>query len=176
MKHANRLTISFFLLLAAFGSLALPVAAQSSEEISQEKIEAIKDHCVSAQSAVQRTQKSDLVTRTNRGRSYEYLLSLMASLNSRIALNKLSQPRMVEVASLLQSNFESFHSDYTSYTISVDQLLRINCENEPEKFYKALEEVREKRAALATGTVEMRKLIDEYSKLVTALQPKDGDS
>lgn len=175
MKYANRFTISLFVLLTAFSSLALPVAAQKAE-LSPEMVEAIKDHCASAQSAVQRTQKSDLVTRTNRGRSYEYLLSLMASLNSRIALNKLSQPRMVEVTSLLQSNFESFHNDYTSYTASVDQLLRIDCEKEPENFYKALEDVREKRASLASGTVEMRKLIDEYSQLVSALQPKDGDS
>lgn len=166
---SNRFIIFVFSLFVLASTLVLPVAAQT-DELSQKKIDAIQDHCVSAQTAIQRTRESDLVVRSNQGRSYEYILSLMASLNSRIALNKLAQPRMTEITSELQSRFEQYHDHYTGYTVAVDEALAIGCQREPAKFYQALTTIREQRSRLAEDTATMRELIDEYAGQVQQLR------
>lgn len=168
MKYSVRITIAVFAMFVAVSGLALPMAAQSAE-LSPEKLEIIRTNCRAAQSSIQRTQKSDIVTRTNRGRSYEYILQLMASLNSRIALNKLNQPRMVAVTSELQTKFNQFYGHYTEYEAGVDQILRQRCNENPAEFYKSLQELRVKRAQLTQDITEMRQLIDEYDQLVLQL-------
>lgn len=169
MKYNNRLIIGFFAFFIVASGVVLPVAAQSPE-LSPEKIEQIRNNCEAAQSAIQRTQRSDIVSRTNKGRSYEYILRLMASLNSRIALSKMSQPRMVEVTSTLQAQFEGFYQHYTSYENSVNETLGINCREKPTEFYESLQTLRENRARIARDVQEMQVLIEEYNQLVAELE------
>jgi hypothetical protein len=169
MKHLNRYLIATLAVLTAVSAVTLPAAAQTTD-LPPERIEAIQGHCKSAQSTIQRTQKSDLVSRINQGQSYEYLLSLMASLNSRIALNKLSQSRMSEVASEMQNMFAAFDNHYTQYKASVDRALNIACAKEPAKFYELLTDVRENRNLLSDDTIAMQQLITEYGQQVAALE------
>lgn len=172
MKYLNRFAATALMMLLVTSITVFPAFAQYQPELEPEKVEAIRNNCLSAQSAIQRTQMSDIVTRTNKGRSYEYILRLMASLNSRIALNKLSESRMSEVTSELQNKFNQFYGHYTEYETSIDRALRINCVEQPEAFYGALEIVRANRATLTNDKREMRQLIDEYDQLVTDLRVK----
>ncbi len=172
MKYLKLSAIAILISLVIFDTLAPPLSAQSSNEQSEltpEKVQYIKDNCVSAQTALQRIQRADLVTRTNRGRSYEYILRLTASLNSRIAFNNLNQPRMVAAASEAKSQFILFYGHYTDYEASINKTLRIKCSEQPENYYNSLTDVRQKRALLTADIEALRTLIDEYDKLVNDL-------
>lgn len=168
MKRRVYITLPIAALGSAILLTGLPGLAQTAE-IPPEKLELIGDNCEAAQSSIQRTQKSDIVSRTNKGRIYEYILRLMAALNSRIALNKLSQPRMVEVTGELQKSFTAFYRDYTDYETQIDYLLNIPCREKPTEFYSGLEQLRALRAKLTLDVQAMNALIEEYEKLVTQL-------
>lgn len=165
MKYLPRIIIGVFATVAVTSGIALSAAAQNPE-LTPEKLEQIRNNCGAAQSAIQRIQKSDIVTRSNRGRSYEYILQLMASLNSRIALNKLSQTRMVEITSELHAKYRSFYGHYTEYEAVIDQILRLQCTERPQEFYDTLQTLRAQRTRLADDVSQMRQLIDEYEQLV----------
>ncbi len=172
MKQTTRYVIAFCVaVMISSGFVMLPARAQTNEEpITPEKIELIKTHCESAQTSIQRLQRSDIVTRTNRGRGYENTLRLMAALNSRMALNSLSQPRMTELTSQLQTTFNQFYGHYTEYETNLERSLRINCKDQPVAFYQQLSKVRQLRAQLKKDVDEMGQYIVQYDQLVAELQ------
>lgn len=163
-------TLSLFglsaLLLAT--SVYSPVDAQGGPEnpLTEQKIAAIRVNCNEAQSILQRVQRNDIVTRTHRGRRYETVLSLMASFNSRAALNQINEPRLVQATAQLQTAFMQFYDHYTKHQDDLEAVLEVDCVAQPEVFYQNLVTARESRAILSTDVTEMSVLIDEYANVV----------
>lgn len=154
----------------------MPTPAHAQEDfassLTEEKVQLIRQNCISAQVALQRFQRSDLVARTNRGRSYESLLELMAALNSRLALHKRNEPRMIEIANELQNNFSAFSKTYTEYEEDMKNAIRTKCVDQPVTFYQHVVDARVERGKLKSRIDIMQQLITEYQQEYLSLKQK----
>lgn len=160
--------------LLAFSPLLAqaPTPGSAPAGLTEQKIATIRQNCVDAQSNLQRIQRSDVVSRTNRGRSYEETLRLMAAFNGRLAYNKINEPRLNEIATELQKNFTVFYGDYTNYENTLEQVIRVNCVDQPVSFYQLLVQARGQRLQLKNDVDAMQRLIDEYAARLNALKVK----
>ncbi|RWZ79595.1 MAG: hypothetical protein EOT04_00920 [Candidatus Chaera renei] len=170
-RYAVLSGVSFLGALLVFGPL-LAQSAGSTASLTEQKIATIRQNCVDAQSNLQRIQRSDVVARTNRGRSYEETLRLMAAFNGRLAYNKINEPRLNEIATELQKSFTTFYGNYTDYENTLEQVIKINCSEQPVSFYQQLVQARDKRKQLKNDVDAMQRLIDEYAARVATLKAK----
>lgn len=150
------------------GLLILPVSVRA-----EEKQAAISDNCETIKENLRKVQKQDARTRVYLGGYYEKILSkFMIPLNVRLVENNLANAKLTEN----QNNFADakilFMNDYVDYQQGLEELVTINCKNEPEDFYKKLTKVREKREVVNRDVSTMRNLISEHVKLVKELKEK----
>lgn len=157
------------LLLAVLNS-SVTLADPADLTLSQEQLTAIKANCIDAQSQLQRVQRSDTVARTNRGRGYDATLRLMAALNSRVTLNKLNLPKLVENTTALQTKFNQLYNDFTKYNNSMSNTISIKCQNQPAVFYATLTQTHGLRVQLAGDIRDMDKIVDDYGTAVNELK------
>ena len=90
-------------------------------------------------------------------------------LNVRLIENSLSSAELVENQSGFAERKVGFSDNYISYQQGLEELVSMNCREEPERFYEKLTEVRVKRSAVSKDVAEMRKLITKNIELVRGL-------
>lgn len=161
----KRLTF-YYIILTLICLVPMPVSA-----ISEGQKTAIVDHCESIKDSLKNVQKQDARTRVYLGGRYETILSkLIMPLNIRLIENSLSSAELVENQSGFAERKTKFSDDYISYQQGLEELVTMDCKNEPEKFYDKLVEVREKRNTVSKDVAEMRKLISQNIELVRNLK------
>ena len=148
--------------------VALPVNA-----ISKNQKNAIVDHCDLIRNSLKSTQKADARTRVYLGGYYETILSnYIVPLNVRLVENNLSTAELVENQNKFAEVKTLFANDYVGYQQGLEELVSINCKEDPEEFYNQLNIVRQKRKAVEQDTLRIRNLISEHVKLVNQLKRK----
>lgn len=163
MKRFLAVTTIFVLSL-----VAIPVSAISDEQKS-----AVIDHCSSIKDNLKKVQKNDARTRVHLGGRYETILSkFVIPLNVRLVENNLSNPKLVENQNNLTDAKSVFSDDYINYQQSLEELVGIDCKNEPEKFYDKLVRVRKKRQIMEQDVLKIRTLISEHVQMVTEIKGK----
>lgn len=145
-------------------SLAYQVAgAQSSEPLSGAHLEKIRRSCNRAQAALERLHTSDAHMRRNRGELYEPISTkLMAPLNSRIAYDKLDGLELASTTLQYDNKFKEFRASYIDYERSMTKTVAIDCEENPETFYRSVATTRQKRQKVHADTEDLISLIEEY--------------
>ena len=138
------------------------VRAEATDPLTDEYIAAIREGCSDALRGILQVQKSEAVTRVNRGREYESTLRLMVALNTRIVANKLDAPVLTSASSRLQSRFSDFQEHYLEYADKMDATLAINCKQAPVSFYDSLTGARAARAVVAEDIKKLEVVLDEY--------------
>ena len=157
MKRFSLLVAVFLTLVASPG-----VRAETTAPLTDQYIAAIREGCSNALRGVLQVQKSEAVTRVNRGREYESTLRLMVALNTRIVANKLDAPVLTSASSRLQTKFSDFQKHYLDYADKMDVTLAVNCKQAPVTFYDNLNAAREARAVVADDVSQMSAIMDEY--------------
>ncbi|HEX4662248.1 MAG TPA: hypothetical protein VH144_01405 [Candidatus Saccharimonadales bacterium] len=170
MKRRISSLISVAILLLATATTAVTRADPADITLSQDQLDTIRTNCTEAEGQLQRVQRADAVSRTNRGRAYDATLQLMAAFNSRVAINKVSAPKLAENTTALQAKFEQFYNDFTRYDSSMTSTTRVKCQDQPAVFYATLTQTRGLRVQLANDIRDMDKLIDEYTAAVAELK------
>ena len=61
-------------------------------------------------------------------------------------------------------------NDFIVYQQALEELVRIDCKNEPDRFYEKLEVAREKRKVVNKDVIKLKNLTDEQVKLVEELK------
>ena len=167
--------------LKAFASvfLSLAIVAFSvnygfadEDKISQATLDSVSQNCSSIKLQLERTQKEDSRMRVHLGAQYETISSnLMQNLNIRLVRNNKSNPNLAEQQIAFASERENFKDQFTDYSQELSKLVKIDCKAEPEKFYRKLVSVREKRAVVYRSTQKLRTIvsthhstIDQYAK------------
>lgn len=151
--------------------LASPNVSAVGEPITDAQIEVIRQNCVAAQSSMQRLELNEAVTRRNRGVSYESTLKLMATLNSRIAFNKLNAPTLTSLTAEINKKRTEFAENYISYNNSFTITMKLpNCQEQPVTFYDYLTQTRQLRAKLSTGIDDIDRLLDSYQTALNELK------
>lgn len=164
------------LICAALLTLAASplVRAEDEQPLTDEYIASIKAGCSEALQGMVQVQRTEAVTRVNRGSEYEDILRLLAAFNSRAALNKLDAPELVSLTAQLQAKFSNFQRDYLSYANKLDATLKIDCKQAPVTFYDSLNATRANRASVAADVKAMVGLLDQYEAALDTLNVSPG--
>lgn len=153
------------LFMAALLSVVVsPMVRAESVPLTDEHIASIRVSCADAKQGILQVQRTEAVTRVNRGREYEDVLKLLAAFNSRVVLNKLDAPLLTSTTSKMQTKFADFQRHYLAYANRLDDTLEINCKEAPVSFYDNLTAAREARALVASDIREMSRLLDQYQQ------------
>ncbi len=150
--------------------LATPTVNAAAQPLTDQYIASIKAGCTDALRGILRVQKSEAVTRVNRGHEYEALLKLVAAFNSRIVINNRDAPALTSTAAKLPAKFSAFQQHYLDYADKVDDTLEVNCKDAPVTFYDKLTLMREARAKVAADIRDMNVLLDEYQNGLNELK------
>ena len=122
-------------------------SAVDHRELSEEEIGSISQNCSSIKVRLQRVQKDDARNRVFLGTQYETIASkLMLNLNLRLVKNGMASASLAEQQTTFMSERDRFKNDFIGYSQEFENLLNMNCKDEPIKFYRQLEIVRSKRA------------------------------
>lgn len=156
------------LAILGMGFLALPAMA-----ISEEQENVIKGHCETIKDSLKAVQRTDARARVYLGGYYEAILSkFIMPLNVRLVENNLSNADLVENQNKFVETKNLFANDFVKYQQMLEELLAMDCKNEPEKFYEKLVVVRQRRKIMDQDVLKLRSLISEHIKLVYGLEGK----
>jgi hypothetical protein len=160
-RFAALLVICGTLLLA--GVAARTVSAQAEPPMTEDQINVIRQNCVKAQSTLNELHASDALLRVNRGPLYENISTkLMAPLNSRIALNRMSGLKLTSTTLDYDRQLDTFISDYVQYEEAMSHTLDIHCVNQPVAFYDSLKDTRDKRQKTHADIVALNTSLRAY--------------
>ena len=141
--------------------------------ISEVQSEAITEKCDVIRDNLRKVQKEDAKVRVYLGGYYDAILTkFITPLNVRLVENNLSSAGLVENQNDFAETKTLFANDFVKYQQELEELVGMDCEKEPEKFYDKLVIVRQKRKIMAQDVLKMRSLISEHIKLVTDLEGK----
>lgn len=164
--------ISYYIIILIFlqvfvANLPSAVAITGvQEEVIAKKCDVIRDN-------LKKVQKEDAKVRVYLGGYYDVILMrFITPLNVRLVENNLSSAGLVENQNDFAGTKTLFANDFVKYQQELEELVGMDCEKEPEKFYDKLVIVRQKRKIMAQDVLKMRSLISEHIKLVTDLEGK----
>lgn len=161
--------IFYCIISLVFCQVFVPCANAASEKQSA----AVAEHCDTIKEDLRKVQKDDSRVRVYLGGYYETILTkFITPLNVRLVENNLSSASLVEN----QNNFAAaktlFANDFITYQQGLEELVGMDCKQEPEKFYDKLVVVRQKRKIMVQDVLKMRTLISDHMKLVNGLKGK----
>lgn len=169
MNMATLKRLSLVLFVALLGSVVL-VSQDSlaADTPSDSQLVQIRTRCSEIQATLSRVHANDALVRVNRGQLYERLSTKLAvPLNTRIAVNRLDGSSLLSVTSSYDVHLNEFRSLYQSYEEQLSDTMRINCVNQPAKFYESLQSAREKRQAVRESTGRLSADIADYKRAFT---------
>ncbi|MFV0484934.1 MAG: hypothetical protein ACK5MU_01750 [Candidatus Saccharimonadales bacterium] len=142
-----------------------------AEGISEEKEGAISVGCSSIKVTLKALQKQDSRMRVYLGSKYEIVLSnFMTNLNLRLIKNNLASEELAGLQTTFSSERERFKSDFTGYSQSLESLIAIDCQSEPQRFYDQLVEVREKRSDVQASYNRLNDVLGWHKQEVMGLK------
>lgn len=130
-------------------------------------------NCETVRNSLKMLQKTDARARVNLGARYETILTkYITPLNIRLVENNLSNAELVENQNNFVETRRVFSSDFIKYQRGLEELVGMNCKEDPDLFYNKLVVVRQKRKIMEQDVLKMREIIAQHVKLVNALKGK----
>lgn len=144
---------------------------EEKEGISDAQRAVIVDHCDTIKDALKSLQRVDSRSRVYLGRYYEAILTnFITPLNLRLVENNISNSKLLDNQTNFANRRTNFVNDFIVYQQALEDLVRTDCKNEPEKFYEKLVTAREKRKVVNRDVSKLRSYADEQKKLVEELK------
>lgn len=127
--------------------------------------------CLAVKFKLSDIHQQDGLLRVTLGQAYETMSTkLMARLNARVVENKLDGAPLVKSAAEFETALSKFRDDYKKYEVSMNTLMKADCQSQIQTYYVALESTRELRTAVDTDTKKLSAIIDQYYKEFTEFQ------
>ena len=156
--------------LLVVGILIRPVNV-IAEELSDKQEDSIMEHCDTIKENLKSLQHRDSRARVYLGRYYETILNkFITPLNMRLVENNLVDDKLMDNQNNFSKMRTNFIIDYVEYQKALEDLVAADCKNEPNKFYKKIENVRLKRGVVSKDVSKLRNLAGEQMKLVEDLK------
>lgn len=160
--------IAFVVLVTLVSFLSLPVMA-----ISETQKDAVTRNCNAIRVKLKNLQKTDAKARVYLGGHYENVLSkYITPLNLRLVENNVSNVGLIENQNSFANTKNLFASDFINYQQDLEELITLDCKNNPEEFYDKLTIVRKKREIVEQDILRMKKLMSEQMNLVRETRGK----
>lgn len=154
-----------FIVSATFSPLA------HAEEISEDKAGLISMTCGSIKLQLKKLQKTDSLLRVNLGSDYETILNnYITNLNLRLVKNNRASSDLTSLQTTFSSERERFKSDFTTYAKSLDELIDLDCKNNPYDFYKKLESTRILRSDVRASYLRLKDILSWHRSAVFTLK------
>ena len=164
------LTLNCIILLMLCQVVAISPVTKA---ISDTQKKSISTNCQQIKVNLKSVQKNDARARVYLGSYYETILTrFVTPLNIRLVENNLSNASLVENQNKFAEAKTIFTNDYIKYQQYLEELVAIDCEAEPDKFYEKLESVRRRRQTMEQDVLKLRTLISDHVKLVNNLKGK----
>ena len=165
MKYFQRLLLFLAITISAVGIIQATAFADDSDTITDAQLVQIRNRCSEIQTTLSHVHANDALLRVNRGQLYERISTkLMAPLNSRIVLNKLDSTSLVAVTTKYETDLKKFRVNYQAYEELLSDTMKINCVNQPTRFYDSLQQARAKRGEVYKSTQDLTTDITEYKQ------------
>lgn len=168
----KRKCISFCCIILMFFCQVLGVLPGVSA-ISEEQKASIVGRCETIKDDLKEVQRSDSRARVYLGRYYETILTkFITPLNVRLVENNLFDSDLINNQNVFAETRTSFVEDFIKYQKALEELVAMDCKNEPEKFYETLVGVRKKRKTVASDVSKISSLATKQINLVKVLKAK----
>lgn len=156
------------LIISIFFAILSPFFVFASEEkISDSKKQSIVGGCDNILSILKSTQYSDSYARTYYGTIYDnFLSSFIVPLNVRLLKNNASDTILTQLQDDFVAEKSKFSTDFITYEKSFDELIKISCATQPEKFYSQLLDVRKKREIVDKDVSKLNNFILSQEQLI----------
>ncbi len=165
MKSIFFRTTAVAVIVAVFATI--PTVAQQPETMTDEHVARIKSNCPGALATLSRIRTNDAPTYVNRNQTYFSISDkLMARLNSRLTLNRYDATQLVKTASDYNAELIKFRAAYKQYDDTMQDLLHMNCRQQPVSFYDKVATAREQRQKVQETVVQLKGLSDQYEQNV----------
>lgn len=159
--------------LAVFSILVMSFVAVPCLAITENQEKMIVSKCSEMKEQLKTVQKNDARARVHLGGRYETILTkFIMPLNVRLVENNLSSAELIENQNNFAETKNLFSNDYINYQQGLEELVAIDCKNEPKVFYDKLEKVRQKRKIVEQDTLKLRNLLSRHLKMVAELRSK----
>lgn len=151
--------------------LALPIVLPlQTYAISESQKSVISRYCGTIKQSLKTLQRTDINSRVKLGSKYETALTkFITPLNLRIVKNNLSVSKLAELQTTFANYKTNFASDFTTYSKLLEELIGIDCQEDPTTFYLKLSETREARENVNKDVNKLNETLHEYQKIVTKM-------
>ena len=134
-----------------------------------EKIE----NCAKIKESLVNLQHADARARGYLGRYYETILNnFIVPLNMRLVENNISDADLVANQGDYKAQLQSFRDDFITYQQGLEELVSINCEEEPAKFIEKLGDTRTKQQTVVNDVTAIRRTITKQVEYVKKLKER----
>ena len=146
-------------------------ATEADSEISSDRIDTISSSCQALKQNLKTIQRTDSRTRSYLGSVYQALLvDYITPLNLSLVKHNRPSTTITRLYSDILDARSDFADKFTAYSQSFEELLNIDCQNNPGVFYDKLESVRGNRATLNSATVHLRTLFGNFYTATSRLK------
>ena len=132
---------------------------------------AISDNCSQIKTILHNIQHEDSRARVYLGASYETIRSkFINALNHRLVDNGIAAPELVNNQAAFSAAQDNFKDDFIDYQKTLEELIGVDCENNPDDFYQKLITVREKRHIMVQDISKLSEVIEKHLALIAELK------
>ena len=145
--------------------------AEESATTPKEKQDSISTKCSSIKQFLKRVQNSDKNTRVSLGSSFQTISNnFITPLNVRFLKNNQFNSDLNTTQTDYAEARTEFNQLFISYSQEFEELLNIDCVNNPDSFYHRLQSVRNKRTEVAKSVEELKSIIEKHVSTVKNLR------
>lgn len=133
----------------------------------------MKANCENVVNNLKIVQREDAKARVYLGAYFEEILNdYIKPFNVALVENDLSSAKFVDNQNEFATARVTFANDFTKYQKMLEELVAMDCKNDPDKFYNELVDVRQRRKAMEQDVLKLRRLISEHIALVDGVKGK----
>lgn len=150
---------------------ALVMGMPGAMAIEENQSKVIVERCDAIKEDLKKVQKEDARVRVYLGGYYETIVTkFIIPLNVRLVENNLSSAGLVENQNDFVEARTVFANDFISYQQVLEDLVGMDCKDDPSRFYDKLKITQQKRKVMSQDVLKIRSLISEHIKLVDNLK------
>lgn len=147
-------------------AMAAPVGALTATQEG-----AISQNCSTIRKSLKTLQRADSKTRVYLGTTYETLLNnFIMPLNLRLTRDNRPNLTLTNLQTDYVEERTDFAQNFIKYSQNLEELINVDCVNDPTGFYKKLETTRKLRSEVEKSVTKMKKLIGMQFATVKTLK------
>lgn len=137
--------------------------AADTDQVTDAQQAKIRSNCTQIKGSLSQLHATDALLRVNRGQVYESMVSkLMTPFNARLSAGGFDNKAMTTHTAFYSSSLAAFRSSYIVYEQKLSEALKVDCRQDPVKFYRTVLEARELRKSVHEDVEKLHRTIEDY--------------